>query len=112
MKRLLLAAALLSITAIPASAQIGNALKDKLLKKGLPTVDQIVQGKPPITTSLTDAQFASDVPNTSLNKNTKASSLMTLQRTPNGGFVLQPGYFEMHTQSYCLKAGTHGPGGG
>jgi hypothetical protein len=37
---------------------------------------------------------------------------MTLQRTPNGGFVLQPGYYEMHTQSYCLKAGTHGPGGG
>ena len=37
---------------------------------------------------------------------------MTLQRTPNGGFVLQPGYYEMQTQSYCLKAGTHGPGGG
>ncbi|HYE95084.1 MAG TPA: hypothetical protein VD962_02665, partial [Rubricoccaceae bacterium] len=26
--------------------------------------------------------------------------------------VLQPGYFSMQTQSYCLKAGTHGPGGG
>ena len=37
---------------------------------------------------------------------------MTLQRTPNGGFVLQPGYYAMQTQSYCLKAGTHGPGGG
>jgi hypothetical protein len=39
-------------------------------------------------------------------------SMLELQRTPNGGFVLQPGYWEMHTQSYCLKAGTHGPGGG
>jgi hypothetical protein len=38
--------------------------------------------------------------------------MLELQRTPNGGFVLQPGYWEMHTQSYCLKAGTHGPGGG
>jgi hypothetical protein len=37
---------------------------------------------------------------------------MTLQRTPNGGFVLQPGSYSMQTQSYCLKAGTHGPGGG
>jgi hypothetical protein len=37
---------------------------------------------------------------------------MTLQRTPNGGFVLQPGYYMLQTQSYCLKAGTHGPGGG
>jgi hypothetical protein len=26
--------------------------------------------------------------------------------------VLQPGYYGMTTQSYCLKAGTHGPGGG
>jgi len=39
-------------------------------------------------------------------------SLMTLQRTPNGGFVLTPGYYQMQTQSYCLHAGTHGPGGG
>jgi hypothetical protein len=39
-------------------------------------------------------------------------SLMSLQRTPNGGFVLQPGYYMLQDQSYCLKAGTHGPGGG
>jgi hypothetical protein len=37
---------------------------------------------------------------------------MTLQRTPNGGFVLQPGSYLLQTQSYCLKAGTHGPGEG
>lgn len=39
-------------------------------------------------------------------------SMMELQRTANGGFVMQPGYYEMHLQSYCLKAGTHGPGRG
>jgi hypothetical protein len=26
--------------------------------------------------------------------------------------VLQPGYYQFVDQSYCLKAGTHGPGGG
>jgi hypothetical protein len=39
-------------------------------------------------------------------------SMSELQRTPNGGFQMQPGYYEMETQSYCLHAGTHGPGGG
>jgi hypothetical protein len=39
-------------------------------------------------------------------------SLLDLQRTAHGGFILEPGYWELHTQSYCLKAGTHGPGGG
>ena len=38
--------------------------------------------------------------------------LMTLERTSNGGFVLEPGYFIMQAQSYCLMAGTHGPGSG
>jgi hypothetical protein len=38
--------------------------------------------------------------------------LTELERTPSGGFLLLPGYFEMHVQSYCLHAGTHGPGGG
>ncbi len=42
----------------------------------------------------------------------QSRSLMSLQRTPSGGFVLQPGYYQQQTQSYCLKAGTHGPGEG
>jgi hypothetical protein len=44
--------------------------------------------------------------------NIQARSMLELQRTSNGGFVLQPGYWELPTQSYCLHAGTHGPGGG
>ncbi len=35
-----------------------------------------------------------------------------LEQTEHGAFVLAPGLWEMHAQSYCLKAGTHGPGGG
>lgn len=110
MKQLLLAVTLLFMSY--SHAQIAGRLRDNLLKKGLPTADQLLQGKPPITTSLSDANWASDVPNTSLSPNEKAKDLLTLQRTPNGGFVLQPGLFQFHGQSYCLKAGTHGPGGG
>ncbi len=68
-------------------------------------------GNAPITTSLADARWAQpDLDN--FTPREPVRPLQTLQRTPNGGFVLQPGYYEMHTQSYCLHAGTHGPGGG
>ncbi|HYE58718.1 MAG TPA: hypothetical protein VD948_09440 [Rhodothermales bacterium] len=78
---------------------------------GSVSVDQLTGRDVPITTSLSDARWAVD----SLDGFTprdRVRSMLELQRTPNGGFVLQPGYYEMHTQSYCLKAGTHGPGGG
>ena len=94
-------------------AQIGGALRGAAGRLGerLPDVSGLLQGKAPITTSLQDAKWAVD----SLDNFTPREavrSMLQLQRTPNGGFVLQPGYWEMHTQSYCLKAGTHGPGGG
>lgn len=93
-----------------ASAQLGGlgGLGDKLKKK-TPGIS-LLEGKPPITTSLSDATFG-DASKDGTNPASPAS-LMTLQRTPNGGFILQPGQFAMQTQSYCLKAGTHGPGGG
>ena len=96
----------------PARAQLGGlgGLADKLKKKP-PGVGSLLEGKPPITTSLTDAKWG-DASKDNFTPREAKRSLMTLQRTPNGGFVLQPGYYEMQTQSYCLKAGTHGPGGG
>lgn len=95
-----------------ARAQLGGlgGLGDKLKKK-TPNVSSLLEGKPPITTSLTDAKWG-DASKDNFTPREARRSLMTLQRTPNGGFVVQPGYFEMQTQSYCLKAGTHGPGGG
>jgi hypothetical protein len=94
------------------SAQLGGlgSLGDKLKKK-TPNMSSILEGKPPITTSLPDAKWG-DASKDGFTPREPKRSLMTLQRTPNGGFVLQPGYYEMQTQSYCLKAGTHGPGGG
>ena len=95
--------------AVTASAQLGGlgGLGDKLKKK----TPNLLGDKQPITTSLDDAKWG-DNSKDGFTPREAGRSLMTLQRTPNGGFVLQPGYYEMQTQSYCLKAGTHGPGGG
>ena len=100
---------LLALSAVSASAQFGGlgGVTDKLKKK----TPNFLGGKPPITTSLPDAKWG-DASKDGFTPREPARALMTLQRTPNGGFVLQPGYYIMQTQSYCLKAGTHGPGGG
>jgi hypothetical protein len=118
-----------------ASAQIGGRIRGAVTRvAGGIGVDQLIgENNQPITTSLPHARFAVDsldnfrphdvsnyrgrtgviagIPVDSLD-NMPLRSMLELQRTPNGGFVLQPGYWEMHTQSYCLKAGTHGPGAG
>lgn len=104
-----LAAATMVVSAAPAQAQLGGlgGLGDKLKKK----VPNVLGGKAPITTSLEDAKWGAPDRDNFTPREAKRP-LMTLQRTPNGGFVLQPGFYEFHDQSYCLKAGTHGPGGG
>ena len=106
-----LALALAAVTVDTASAQIGGLGRTLGRAASRLNVDAVLRGNPPITTSLSDARWAVD----SLDNFTPRESkrpMLQLQRTPNGGFVLQPGYYEMQTQSYCLKAGTHGPGGG
>lgn len=101
--------ALFILCAAPTFAQFGDlgGLSDKLKKK----TPNLLGGKAPITTSLSDANWG-DPSKDNFTPREEARSLMTLQRTPNGGFVVQPGYYNLQTQSYCLKAGTHGPGGG
>ena len=96
-------------TSTTAFAQLGGlgGLGDKLKKK----TPNLLGEKAPITTSLPDAKWG-DASKDSFIPREASRSLMTLQRTPNGGFVLQTGYYEMQDQSYCLKAGTHGPGQG
>ena len=90
---------------------IGGAVGSRVGGVASRMTGNALRGDPPITTSLPDAVWAVDSLDTFTPRDAKRSMLQ-LQRTPNGGFVLQPGYFEMHTQSYCLKAGTHGPGDG
>ena len=106
-----LALALAAASVDAASAQIGGLGRTLGRAASRLNVDAVLRGDHPITTSLPDARWAVD----SLDNFTPRESkrpMLQLQRTPNGGFVLQPGYYEMNTQSYCLKAGTHGPGGG
>ncbi len=109
--RLAASLALVGLASATALAQIGGlgGLGDKLKNKN--PLGKLLEGKPPITTSLSDALWG-DASKDGFTPREAARSLMTLQRTPNGGFVLQPGYYSMQTQSYCLKAGTHGPGEG
>jgi hypothetical protein len=108
---MLAACAVLMLAACAGSsfAQLGGlgGLGDKLKKK----TPNLLGDKQPITTSLPDARWG-DAEKDQFTPREPKRSLMTLQRTPSGGFTLQPGYYEMQTQSYCLKAGTHGPGGG
>jgi len=105
------AGALLALMAIPAHAQIGGLGRAAGRLAGRANVDAVLRGDAPITTSLPDARWAVDSLDNFTPRESKRS-LMQLQRTPNGGFVLQPGYYEFHDRSYCLHAGTHGPGGG
>jgi hypothetical protein len=106
---LVVSLALILIAAATASAQLGGlgGLGDKLKKK----TPNLLGDKMPITTSLPDAKWG-DASKDGFTPREAERSLMTLQRTPNGGFVLQPGYYMFVDQSYCLKAGTHGPGEG
>ena len=103
------ATAALLLSSSAAFAQIGGmgGLGDKLKKK----TPNLLGDKAPITTSLPDAKWG-DASKDGFTPREPERSLMTLQRTPNGGFVLQPGYYLLVDQSYCLKAGTHGPGEG
>jgi len=101
---------LLSFTAILISFTASSQFK-KIGEKLLKGKDPLQIQKPPITTSLEDAKWAQPDKD-GFTPREPERSLMTLQRTPNGGFVLQPGFYSLQDQSYCLKAGTHGPGGG
>src|SRR3954470_17182830 len=107
------AAAMLILTAHGGAAAqprgLGRSLGGQLLKHS--PANKLLGGEEPITTSLPDARWG-DSSKDGFTPREALRSLMTLQRTPNGGFVLQPGYYMLVDQSYCLKAGTHGPGGG
>lgn len=112
MKRLYFLAVAILFFCFVSEAQIKlKGIGDKVAKKlERNPVSNLLQGEPPITTSLPDAKW--EVRDSVVTPRGSKKSMLSLQRTPNGGFVLQQGYYEMHTQSYCLKAGTHGPGGG
>ena len=79
--------------AAPASAQLGGlGGLGKKLGSRLP-IGNLLGGKPPITTELADAKWG-DAEYDNFTPREAPRDMLTLQRTPNGGFVLQPGYYK------------------
>ncbi len=109
--RAAVAALLIATVGAPAPAQIGGLGRALGRITQSAPIPNVLGGNQPISTSLPDAKWG-DASKDGFTPREPMRSLMTLQRTPNGGFVLQPGYYTFHDQSYCLHAGTHGPGGG
>ncbi len=101
--------AVLSTAADAQLGGIGNATK-YLPVKG-PKVPNLLSGPAPISTSIKDAVWG-DPSKDGYTPPVAAQDLAGLPRSAQGGFVLAEGYYRMHAQSYCLHAGTFGPGGG
>lgn len=76
---------------------------------GIPGLDAIFKKGPAITTSLKDCKWEAQDKD---GFNPKVGDLFSLERGPNGGFLLRAGAWRGEMQSYCLHAGTHGPGEG
>jgi hypothetical protein len=102
------AAALLTVQASHAQlGDLGRALGG-VAGQGL---GALTRGTPPISTNIRDARWG-DPSRDGFVPRVRVQPLTNLPRTAEGGFVLAGGYYEMSAQSYCLHAGTHGPGGG
>ncbi len=107
---LILAAASLSTSA--AQAQFGGLPGVvRALPIRPPALPNVLSGPQPVSTNIRDAVWG-DPSKDGFTPPGAAQSLTSLQRSNQGGFVLRAGYYTMLTQSYCLHAGTHGPGGG
>jgi hypothetical protein len=100
-----------SFTLVPAShAQLGD-IGRALGSAAGGGIGALTRGTPPISTSIRDARWG-DPSKDGWTPRVRVQSLTALPRTATGGFTLAGGYYEMSAQSYCLHAGTHGPGGG
>lgn len=82
-------------------------LRDRL--PAIPGLDAIFKKGPAITTSLKDCKWEAKDRD---EFDPDCRDLFTLERGANGGFLLKAGGWKSVQQSYCLKAGTHGPGDG
>lgn len=105
-----LATAGLAATAVQAQfGGIGGVVRNLPVKT--PGVPNILSGPQPVSTNIKDALWG-DPSKDGFAPPGRVQPLTNLTRSGSGGFVLQPGYYSMLAQSYCLHAGTYGPGGG
>lgn len=102
--------ALLATAADAQLGGLGGTVVRNLPVKG-PAIPNLLSGPAPISTSIKDAVWG-DASTDGFTPPVAVQDMTTLPRSKEGGFVLGEGYYRMHAQSYCLHAGTYGPGGG
>jgi hypothetical protein len=97
------------LTASPCAQlpQIPNFPKGKPPIPHVPSFDQFLQDKPPLTTELADAD--PDIPYLDDFNPEILAPLGEVPRDSQGNFLRVPGLFEFSAQSYCLHAGTYPP---
>ncbi|ASC74169.1 uncharacterized protein XM38_051440 [Halomicronema hongdechloris C2206] len=85
----------------------------------VPGLEELLAKEPALATSLEDAQQEIPFLDNYHPSQYKALRLLSLSDGPLGrsldhrnSFQVQPGDYAFHAQSYCLRAGTHGPGRG
>lgn len=111
MKHTLMAAfAAVTIGATPAGAQIPGLGDAARVLDQVPSLSSFLEGDPPITTSLDDAR--TEIAFLDGYSPGTWTPMNWLPRTSRGAFSLRPGRYALEAQSYCMHAGTHGPGGG
>lgn len=76
----------------------------------VPSLQQLLEGEPPLTTSLDDVVL--EMPILDGHEPATFAPLTDLPWDPQLGYLAVPGAYSFVAESYCLKAGTHGPGGG
>lgn len=76
------------------------------------TVSGILEGKKPITTNFKENVSLEGVLQPDFGQDKAYRNLHDMPQGPDGAYQLQPGFYELNNLSYCLKAGTHGPGQG
>jgi len=101
--------ALLSVLALGSlqmCTQVSDLLKET--EAGIPSLSNLIEEKPAITTDLSDA--VTEVPFLDDFNPEDVAPLTRLDRGPHNGFILdRPGVFELRCKSYCLHAGSYAP---
>lgn len=102
------ASALLSLCLLLTSCA---PLKAVLSTTTAPTLELSALQREPITTSFSDADKTRVLAD-NFGNDQVFRPLEVMPPSDSGGYLLTPGFYEMTAQSYCLKAGTHGPSAG
>jgi outer membrane protein OmpA-like peptidoglycan-associated protein len=87
--------------------ELGDALSN-LMNAGI--IRGLVRNEP-ISTSIRDVNKRVDLPD-SFGDNQVFRPLHRRPHTASGGWEITPGFYELRSRSYCIKAGTHAPSNG